>query len=61
MMSLFKLTVLGPLIFFISSTSLAGSWSSGGGNAVVCRGELMEIKSVELLDFYEGRILYGLS
>lgn len=32
-----------------------------GGNAVVCNNADGSIKSVQLMDFYEGRILYGLT
>jgi hypothetical protein len=38
----------------------SGGFSDGGGNAVVCRNIDSSIRSAELLDFYEGRIQYGL-
>ena len=37
---------------------LTGVDSSGGGNAVVCRAKDGKIKSAELLDLFEARILY---
>lgn len=48
-------------ILFVSTTSWAGSWSSGGGNAVVCQNPQGQIISAELLDLYEGRVVHGLS
>ena len=38
---------------------LAGVMSGGGGKSVVCRGPQGQILSAELLDLYEGRIMYG--
>lgn len=58
----FKYLVIPWLVLFnLSSIALAGDGreeggqSGGGGNAVVCRSN-NEIKSVELLDLYEGRM-----
>lgn len=55
------------IFFFVASVSFAklpndldGADSSGGGVAVVCRNSDDTIKSVELLDLYEGRIVYNL-
>lgn len=55
------------IFFFVTSVSFAkipdeldGADSSGGGVAVVCRNTDNTIKSVELLDLYEGRIVYNL-
>jgi hypothetical protein len=36
-----------------------GPITSGGGKAVVCFGENGSIKSVELLDLFEGRVAFG--
>ncbi|MCB9073873.1 MAG: choice-of-anchor D domain-containing protein, partial [Bdellovibrionaceae bacterium] len=38
-----------------------GADSSGGGIAVVCRNPDQTITSVEMLDLYEGRVIYGLN
>lgn len=40
---------------------LSGVDSSGGGNAVVCRNTKGRIKSAEVLDLFEARVLYGLT
>ncbi len=53
-----KLLVLLATIL-ISTTTWAGDWSSGGGNAVVCHAIDGKIHSAELLDLYEARTLYG--
>ncbi len=53
--------VIAAGLFFVSMTSWAGSWSSGGGNTVVCRDPQGKILSAEILDLYEGRVIRGLS
>lgn len=57
-MKKFILTSLLAPISLSSSLALAGAWSSGGGNTVVCTDAANQILSVELLDLYEGRILH---
>lgn len=58
------------LFIFLFSNSFAalpdenvqdGADSSGGGVAVVCKNSDDSIKSVEMLDLYEGRIVYSLN
>jgi len=51
------------ILFFILAPlcqAKAGSASSGGGKAVVCRDLNGRIQSAEVLDLFEGRITYGL-
>ncbi len=43
----------------ISQASLRGGVSDGGGSAVVCRDQNQNIKSAELLDLWEARVLLG--
>lgn len=52
-----KSVLLGVLVS--STMTWAGPSTSGGGFAVVCRDSESRIKSSELLDLYEGRVLYG--
>lgn len=51
------------LSLHISTTVFArvGGHDGGGGQGLVCYNDKGEIESVELLDFYEGEILEGLS
>lgn len=53
-----------PILLFVfiwSLQAIAGPITSGGGNAVVCRGSDGKIQSAELLDLYEAREKYHLS
>ena len=52
-------TVLSMLGIVSFSPAFAGE-SGGGGKAVVCRNVDSSIRSVELLDLYEGRVVYQL-
>lgn len=56
---MFKALVLASMA--LPLTLLAGGSDGGGGNGVVCYGhqDSKKVISVELLDFYEGRILEG--
>lgn len=38
-----------------------GGISGGGGKGIVCRDDLGNIKSVQMLDLYEAKIVYGLN
>lgn len=54
--------ILWILIFaspVLASPSGGGSEAGNGGSGIVCRNEAGGVKSVELLDFYEGRQIYG--
>jgi hypothetical protein len=46
---------------FLTSISQAGVKEGGGGNAVVCRDLQGKIKSAELQDIFEARMLFGLN
>jgi hypothetical protein len=52
-----KFTLVLIASFLSSAQTFAGTWSSGGGNAVVCKAEDGSIASAELLDLYEGRYI----
>jgi hypothetical protein len=55
-----KLSSILVLVFF-STLSFAGNDKGNGGDAIVCRNPLWnDIKSAELLDYYEGRELRSL-
>ena len=50
--------------FFVSSLGLAaggGSEAGNGGNTVVCRDSAGKVLTVELLDFYEARVMRGIN
>jgi hypothetical protein len=50
------------VIFMLSKSAMAGGSSAGnGGNTIVCFDGNNQIKSVELLDFYEARIKRGIT
>lgn len=51
-------SIVGFLLFSVGAS--AGTWTSGGGNAVVCTDRQGRITSAELLDLYEARAMYGL-
>ena len=44
---------------FADTPSIFGAISGGGGKGVVCRDDLGSIQSVELLDLWEARTLFG--
>jgi hypothetical protein len=49
-------------VFFLAKSALAGGSTVGnGGNTIVCTDANGQIKSVELLDFYEARIKRGVT
>jgi len=48
-------------IIGLSMQSWGGPSTSGGGKSIVCRDGNNRIKSVELLDLYEGRVQYQLN
>jgi hypothetical protein len=56
----FRFIILTGLLSLSFAHARAGSGSSGGGNAVVCY-ENEVIKSVELLDIYEARVVHKLT
>ena len=58
-MKLYFLCILTGFSLRVSANS--GGESSGGGNVVVCFNQNEEIKTIELLDLYEGRHLHHLS
>lgn len=62
MKKLIHLGVLG-LFFVVAGPALGfaggGSDAGNGGSAIVCRDAGGAVQSVELLDFYEGRTVYG--
>lgn len=37
----------------------SGGVDGGGGKSIVCRNEAGDIKTAEVLDLYEGRVMYG--
>lgn len=61
-MKLLKLHAIGILVLVISSGWFAmahGGMEGGGAKGYVCRDSLGRIKSVELLDLWEARAVYG--
>ncbi len=57
-MKLRKLCFIFSLLLLVN-IAFAGNERGNGGDVVVCRNDNGEISSVELLDYYEGRILRG--
>lgn len=56
-----KLLIVSLMMMFsLASASTLGGHDGGGGQGLVCYNNQGEIESVELLDFYEGKILDGL-
>ena len=49
------------IMLVLINQAIAGNTDGGGGRGVVCYNPDNTIKSVELLDLYEGRILEGLT
>lgn len=60
-----KFKLWGPAIVmllpFMASGAYAGGSVENGGNVVVCRTPGHEIQSIELLDYYEARVMRGLN
>lgn len=52
--------VLQILMTGLLSFGMGGDKTGNGGDAIVCRDETKTIKSAELLDYYEGRVLRGI-
>jgi len=48
------------LLPFMAPSAYAGGSVENGGNVVVCRTPGHEIQSIELLDYYEARVMRGL-
>lgn len=46
-------------VYFCTFNAHAGGWTSGGGIGVLCNGA--NGQTVEILDFYEGRLVYKLT
>lgn len=59
MTSLRKNIAVIALVCLTGATAFAGK-EGHGGNAVVCRDSVGRIKSAELLDLFEGRVIYRL-
>src|SRR5687767_7417810 len=53
------LSVLALTMGLANSSFAEGAISGGGGKAVVCRNGANEIRSIELLDLWEARTLFG--
>lgn len=56
---IFLLEFILSFAFVSSSLALTGVMNGGGGKGVVCLDSQNQIKSVELLDLWEARVLYG--
>jgi len=54
-----RAAILALLAISFSPLAMAGSEGTGGGKGVVCRSASGEIESVELLDLWEAREVYG--
>lgn len=59
MKNLFFLTSL--MISGVTPLALAGGVDGGGGKSVVCRDSSGVIQTTEVLDLYEGRVMFGLN
>lgn len=53
--------LVGGLVLSGVASARVGGVDGGGGKSVVCRDSAGIIKSTELLDLYEGRIMFGLN
>jgi hypothetical protein len=59
-----KITIMSRLCvltMMFASIAKAGNEKGNGGDAVVCRDINNEIKSIDILDFFEARLLYNLT
>lgn len=59
MKNIFKLITIVVLFKISAAVAEAGTRDGGGGKGVVCRNPDGSIKSVELLDLWEARMVYG--
>ncbi len=55
--SFMKFILAGILLF--SGSTFAGVMNGGGGKGVICRDSQSKVTSVELLDLWEARVIYG--
>jgi hypothetical protein len=55
------LSVLCAFLFCSIGVAKAGNENGNGGDAVVCRNAKQEIISAELLDYYEARVMRGIT
>ena len=56
-----KYFLLGLVTWGTMAHASAGGVDGGGGKSIVCRDTAGAIKSAEVLDLYEGRVLFGLN
>lgn len=56
-----KSVLLALLFLSTISNAKLGGVDGGGGKSIVCRNAAGEITSAEVLDLYEGRIMFGLN
>lgn len=56
-----KYLILGLVTLGAMAHASAGGVDGGGGKSIVCRDGAGSIKSAEVLDLYEGRIMFGLN
>lgn len=56
-----KYLILGLVTLGAMAHASAGGVDGGGGKSIVCRDSAGSIKSAEVLDLYEGRIMFGLN
>jgi hypothetical protein len=54
-----KITFVSIALLLTTLTAYAGGVDGGGGKGVVCRDAKGRIRSIELLDLWEARVLYG--
>jgi hypothetical protein len=55
------LLFIGTIMIFAFAEARAGGVDGGGGKSIVCRETSGAIKSAEVLDLYEGRVMFGLN
>lgn len=56
-----KFLLLGLMAMGAIANAQAGGVDGGGGKSIVCRDNSGIIQSAEILDLYEGRIMFGLN
>lgn len=54
-------SIISLIVVLLSSISFAGGSVGNGGDSIVCRKPDGSIQSIELLDYYEGRVQRGFS
>jgi hypothetical protein len=59
MRPIYAIPALTLLVATCLNSAFAGAISGGGGKSVVCRDANHKIQTAELLDLFEGRIMYG--